>query len=99
MNKKLELLTKPLGKTALKKLLKNNGRLSVNLQVILSDLIHNDIESFNDLVDERVIDHDRVSAYLSDISYSVVGYAPGTNDEHYLSGAVIINVCADVDLI
>lgn len=93
----MEILTKPLRITALKKLLKNKGRLTVNIGVSLSDLINRNMNEFNELVEERVIDKD-VMATLSDIGYSVVGHIPGSVDKNYMSGGIIIQVNADVDI-
>jgi hypothetical protein len=87
-----KILKKPLSERSLKRLLKNNGRLSVNIAVDLNDLICiGGINGLNDLADELIIDLDNVVASLSDISYEVVGHITGK------PGQVIINVCADVD--
>jgi hypothetical protein len=99
----VKILKKPLTLRALKRA--GAGRISVNIIVSLNELM-TDIESFNDLVDEQVLDSNSVSGSLSDITYTVVGCVPpvliqdtyrkATTGGGYLRGAVIINVNADV---
>jgi hypothetical protein len=105
MNKKPAILKNPLTLRALKRRADKDGRISVSIVVSLDELM-TDIESFNDLADERVLDLNSVVGSLSDINYNVVGAIPAFNKDGsyrkactgggYLQGAVIINVNADV---
>lgn len=92
----MEILTRPLRITALKKLLKNDAPLSVNIVLSLGDFLNKNMDDFNDLVEERVIDKDKVLAHLSDIYYTVVGHIPP--GEVYINGGIILHVNAEVDI-
>jgi hypothetical protein len=104
-SEKLPILKKPLTMRALKRRADKDGRISVNIAVSLDEVM-TDIESFNDLADEKVLDLNSVSGSLSDITYNVVGAIPAMNKDGsyrnactgggYLLGAVIVNVNADV---
>jgi hypothetical protein len=100
------ILKKPLTLRALKRRIDEAGRISVNIAVSLDELM-TDIESFNDLADERILDLNTTSGSLSDITYNVVGCIPALNKNGmayrkactgggYLNGSIIINVDADV---
>jgi hypothetical protein len=92
----MKTLKKPLTQRALKRRADKDGRLSVNIVVDLDDLIgFGDIDSLNNLADERILDQDTISGSLSDIAYKVVGSIPGKGDGT-ATGSVIINVNADV---
>jgi hypothetical protein len=105
MPNKIKILKRPLTLRALKRRAGADGRISVNIIVSLDEVM-TDIESFNDLADEQVLDLNSVSGSLSDITYTVVGCVPpvliqdtyrkATTGGGYLRGAVIINVNADV---
>lgn len=98
------ILKKPLTLRALKRRAKDN-RISVNIFVSLDEIM-TDIESFNDIAEERVLNLDSVSGFLEDIIYTVVGHVPAFNKDGsyrkattgggYLRGAIVINVNADV---
>jgi hypothetical protein len=97
----IDILKGPLSLKALKARVEG-GRISVNVIFSLDDLM-TDINSLNDLADERVLDLDEVVGSLSDITYTVVGHLPAQNKDgsenysySYLRGAVILNVSADV---
>jgi len=80
-------------KNRYKKHLNKEGRLIVDVQVNLQDLISLDMQGLNDLMDEIILD---TSASLSDISYQVVGsIAPDAGA--YIDGIVILRVNATVD--
>jgi hypothetical protein len=106
--KGINILKSPLSMEALKIQAKKykphsfKKRISVNIIVSLGEIM-TDLESFNDMADERVLDLDSVVGSLSDIKYSVVGYLPVMNkdgttnyDGYCRRGAVIINVDAEV---
>ena len=76
-----------------KKHLNKEGRLIVDVQINLRDLIDLDIQGLNDLMDEMILD---THASLSDISYQVVGSIAPSPDA-YIDGIVIIRVNANVD--
>jgi len=97
----IDILKGPLSEKDLKTKAED-GRISVNVIFSLDDLM-TDINSLNDIADERVLDQDSVVGSLSDIIYTVVGHLPAQNkdgSENYnymrVRGGVIININADV---
>jgi hypothetical protein len=78
------LLTKPLGKrAALKNVKEHDGRLIVVVPVGFNDLIKNDlddngVENLNLIMDEKVT----TDGYIGDIGYKVVGSDPEKNEVH-----------------
>jgi hypothetical protein len=97
MSKKLIVLKKPLSLKALKAYADKTGFISVNIAVSLEEIM-TDIESLNDLADERILDLDTIGGSLSDISYEVVGFILPAKENciGYLKGQIILNVTADV---
>lgn len=83
------MLTKPLSKDEVKKLRDEEGYISVNVPFDLNEIIDHDLEGFNDLAEERILEH----GILADISYKVVGHQV---PEDQGSGTVIVQVTAEV---
>jgi hypothetical protein len=94
----IDILKGPLSLKALKARA-ISGRIDVNIVVSLGDLIGYDINSLNDLADERILDLNTVVGSLSDINYCVVGHVPENKGPGYLCGSIILNVNADVSII
>ena len=94
MNKP-KILKSPLTLRQLENMADKDGRLTVNLRVDLGTLFDNDIESFNDLADEMILNHTVIGS-LSDINYRVVGAENGAPNRGWCQGSVIIEVNADV---
>lgn len=84
----MKILKKPLSPKEVKKQALNN-RISVNIELSLTDMIDCDLEFLNNMVDELILKE----GCLSDINYKIVGCIPAT-DKH--KGYVILNVNADV---
>jgi len=89
------VLKKPLTLRALQANAKA-GRISVNVEFSLNELLNLGINGLNDLADERVLDLDNIVGSLSDINYTVVGHNSCNNGQDYLCGSVIIQINADV---
>ena len=83
-----KILKKPLSLKALKKQALNN-RISVNIEISLTDMIDLNTFSLNDMADKLILKE----GCLSDINYKIVGCIPAANKHN---GYVILNVNADV---
>lgn len=94
MNKSIKILKKPLTLRALKRRA-DEGRIRVNIEVSLNNLLGLDVSGLNELADERILDLNTISGSLSDIIYNVVGHTK-EDTFGYLSGSIIIQVNADV---
>lgn len=61
----IKIINHPLGKKKVRKMVDDNGFLEVVIKVDMSDLLNHNLESFNDLVEEKILKH----GILYDISY------------------------------
>jgi len=86
-------IDKPLTKEEIKKIIKD-GRIEVDVDVDFDDIIGKDIELFNDMIDEKVIDE--YGAYLCDINYTVMAGTPNVGG--CFNGILTIRVDAEVEI-
>jgi len=70
-------------------------RIIFRMAVNLSDLVREDIEWLNNRADEEMLGDDLGGVGLSDLVYTAVGTAPGS--EGYLKGKVILEADASVE--
>ena len=87
-------IERPLTYTEITKLLGENNRLIVDVDVDLGDILDNNLEGFNDLIQERI--NDSYAAMLGDISYQVVGHISPPEDT-YIGGTITIRVDCEVE--